>query len=241
MSEHPVVDHGMRSYKIWKDPAKTFRHKLRDIFIEMMIIVFAVLITLFFERLREHQQDTKIKAAFLKGYKADLLKDIKELTSDTGGLHNMNVALIKLWDAKNYSEDSILKLTDKMGQSIEFTPNDSRFEALKAAGKLTAIDNAELLTAMFNLYQKEIPYLRYFGTGSFNAYRMQQIQPFLDQNLIHDERGHVTNWKTVLQMNTMRNYIMYSIGKNYEMRSRYLTVIKSYRQILQIVDAEEKK
>ncbi len=53
MSEHEVVKHAVRTYTAWRGPKKTL-HKIRDVLIEILIIVFAVSISVYLEKLNEH-------------------------------------------------------------------------------------------------------------------------------------------------------------------------------------------
>lgn len=82
MSESEVSKHVKQAYKIWKRPGINWKEKLTEIIIEILIIVFAVSLSLYLERWREKNHDDQIEKHFLTGVRSDLQSDIKELSAD---------------------------------------------------------------------------------------------------------------------------------------------------------------
>jgi Peptidase family S41 len=72
MSEHPLIKHSLKSSKIIKDPTKSWWSKLKGIFIEILIIVFAISATLYMERWRENQHDWHLEKEFLSDLKSGI-------------------------------------------------------------------------------------------------------------------------------------------------------------------------
>ena len=67
--EHEVQGHTKKIYKAWKDPRKKFWYKVKDIGIEIGIIVFAISLSIWFHSWSEHRHEQKDVKAFLIGLK----------------------------------------------------------------------------------------------------------------------------------------------------------------------------
>ena len=53
MPEHEIAKHTKAIYSEWRNPAHGWKHKLSEILIEILIIVFAITLSLVVERWRE--------------------------------------------------------------------------------------------------------------------------------------------------------------------------------------------
>ncbi len=82
MAEQEVIKHTRKIYKTWFSREHSFWHKLSDFLVEIIIIVFAVSISIWFHNRSEHAHEQEEVKAFLLGLKSDLLQDIKEMQND---------------------------------------------------------------------------------------------------------------------------------------------------------------
>ncbi len=80
MAELEVVNHSKKIYKIWTGGKGDFLHKFQEIGTEVIIIVFAVSLTIWFHELAEHRHEEKIEKKFLLGLQTDMMKDLREMT-----------------------------------------------------------------------------------------------------------------------------------------------------------------
>src|SRR3954451_18063833 len=83
MSEHEISKHTKAIYKEWKNPHHSWKHKLGDILTEVLIIVFAITLSLIVERWREHAHEQTIEKQFLLGLKKDLQADLAQEAGDS--------------------------------------------------------------------------------------------------------------------------------------------------------------
>lgn len=178
MSESEVSKHVMRSYKIWKRPGINWKEKLIEISIEIAIIVFAVSLSLYFERLRENQHDKKIERNFLTGLKQDLKNDIQELSTDSGWFAREAIAFKYFYNAANYSNDSVKTYRTLLYDYTQLMPNTNRYEALKSSGKLDVIENIALSDSIVDLYQDKIPGLIEVFIKPFNEFKSLNCSRF---------------------------------------------------------------
>src|SRR3954469_24365395 len=78
-----VAKHGRKIYHIMKDRQHTFGEKVKEITIEIFIIVFAITISIWFHNWSEHRHQQEDVKEFLLGLKEDLRNDIKEMKDDS--------------------------------------------------------------------------------------------------------------------------------------------------------------
>src|SRR3954466_848207 len=111
MSEHEISKHTKAIYKEWKNPHHSWKSKVGEILTEILIIVFAITLSLLVERWREHAHEQTIEKEFLLGLKKDLRTDIEQEQEDSASY----VALKKGWTyfqavgtgSSVYNEDTI--------------------------------------------------------------------------------------------------------------------------------------
>src|SRR5262249_19026430 len=130
-----LTKHGLKIYKTMADRKHSFGEKLKEILIEVFIIVFAVTLSIYLHSWSEHHREQKEVHEFLRGLKIDLTDDmrqIKEGRSTTAhvqknfryasGLH------------KGQLPDSILDhyfIYDEVTTHL----NSARYEGFKSSGK----------------------------------------------------------------------------------------------------------
>src|SRR6476660_3534227 len=82
MAEQEVIKHTKKIYKTWFSKEHSFWHKLGEFGVEILIIVFAVTISIWFHNWSEHAHQQAEVKEFLEGLKIDLLSDIDEMKGD---------------------------------------------------------------------------------------------------------------------------------------------------------------
>jgi len=133
MSSHEVIKHSRKIFGAVKNKNTGLSHKFGEIFIEILIIVFAISLSLFLERWREKSQDHQLEKNFLIGLKGDLQADLKEM-------QNTSVRAVSMTEGAKYflkpekqiswSPDSIKFYAGKLFHNVYFFPNANRYESL---------------------------------------------------------------------------------------------------------------
>lgn len=160
--EHEITGHSRKVYKLWKNNEMSPWKKVKEIGIEVLIIVFAVSFAAFLERQREHSSEQKEAGAFLTGLKTDLENDIKEMEADKQSYQGSAAAfsyLIGLPPGQKISNDSLKKYNRYILNSTGLVPNDGRYQGFKSSGKIGTIENEELQNNILDLYQEDLPNL----------------------------------------------------------------------------------
>ena len=190
MAEHEVIKHTRKIIKVVKEPGH-IKHKIGDIILEIAIIVFAITLSLFVERYREHQQEEKLEHSFLSNLANDLQGDIKQLKSDSDTyirMRNNFEYLKQAYYGKKLNADSAAQAAKYLYNTVEFVPASSRYEALKASGKLDVIENKKLQVDIVNLYQQTIAKLM-LSTHSFSDFK-SKLGDYADHNLVVTKTGN---------------------------------------------------
>lgn len=236
MSEHPVTKHARRTYRIFRKGNTSFGKKIGEVFIEIMIIVFAVSLTLYLERWREDHHDRKLERQFLIGLREDMEADKKELKSDSTSYHTNLVAFEYFLINQKYDRDSLNKYSWTLQNTTNLDPNASRFEALKSSGKLYIIHDETLLRSIVNYYQEVLPTLIDYGTRPLSEFKRNKITAYFDENYRRDAKGAVI-YEDVLRQNSMQNYLRKckAIIEN-EILLKYHNTIVACDELIAIID-----
>jgi len=215
MAEDEIIKkHTKAVYKSWRDPEKSWKQKLKDILLEILIIVFAVTISIWFHNWSESINDRKAEKEFLKGLKYDIQADLKEMTGDREGLRTQ-LAGIHYFDraagGEKLLKDSLSKYSWVFFAQTQINPRIGRFEALKGSGKLDIIENKNLQYNIIDLYQKNFPQI--FRLNQFtNTLMADKVDAFIGDNMVLDTKGSLTNGEKVLTSSKMRFLLMQCEG-----------------------------
>lgn len=162
MAELEVAKH---TKKVWQAATSTRHgawHKARELLLEMAVIVFAVSISIWFHSMGEHRHEQAQVKAFLLGLKEDLAVDLKQLTiakHEYQGFDANFSVLAKLDPAAPPPADFDKRYV-LAGANMSFNPMLSRYQGFQSSGRLTNIENPELLNRIVNLYQFVLPTVR---------------------------------------------------------------------------------
>lgn len=236
MSEAEVTKHLTKSYRIWKRPGINWKEKITEIFIEILIIVFAVSLSLYLERWREKSHDHHIAREFMTGLRHDLLTDIDELGSDSAWYDRAYRGFRYFYTKNKYEADSVNEFMFVFNDITQLIPNTNRYEALKSSGKLTAIENDSLLNNIIDLYQEKIPALVEIFIKPFNDFKTRDFYPYMYNNYTFDTTG-ANNLEVILHKPVARNYLRKADGA-FQIAQQYHQIIERCKIIINQIDEE---
>jgi len=188
MAEDEIRKHANNAIRIMKDKEAGWWHKLKDIFIEVLIIVFAVTVSIWFHNWSDKMQEQKEEKVFLTGFRKDLYGDIDNIQSSLGFYKNSFKGIQYFGEVgagDTLSNDSLKKYASIFFSSTELGAHTSRYEALKTSGKLSIIENPELLNNIIDLNESTLSrinllddlYLKYIGKTSDYIQLSAQLSP----------------------------------------------------------------
>ena len=213
MAEQEIIKHTKAIVELSTDKKKPWQQQVKEFIGEILIIVFAVSISIWFHNWSESWKDRGEEKEFLKGLKEDLQADMKEMNSDRAtykqGLKGM-AYFENVGAGMPLSLDSIGAYSNIFFGNIQISPRVSRFEALKGSGRLDIIRNKELLVNITDLYTKDFPQIIRVNEY-FDRQREEGFFPFIADHLQMDATGNGTNWQEILRAPKMR--LLFELAK----------------------------
>jgi CHASE3 domain sensor protein len=235
MADQEVIKHTKKIFKIWSSPEHSFWHKVREFFLEIFIIVFAVSLSIWLHERSEHQHQQEEVKEFLLGIRADFLSDIKEMKEDKKSYLNQGKVFKYVYSVKlgqPVSADSIYKYRNYLFNTTRLNQNSGRFEGFKASGKIGLIEDEIIQNDIMDLYQESIPSLL-LSTDAYidrkNAFFAFQIK---NEKRLTDS---TTNFLSLLATEEAHN-LSYILSGTGEIRERYDICIKKMNQIVANID-----
>lgn len=193
MSTEPVIKHTRKIFGIIKTREGSLGHKASDIIVEILIIVFAITLSLFLERWRERASDHEIEKKFLTGLRMDLSAQLEDLKNSSAKWISMKTSAAYFLQPAHkidWHSDSIRIHGYMLFHNVYFFPNANRYESLKSTGKLQVIEDDSLRNDIIDLYQTKIPDLEQ-QVRFFNEFMNTQVKDYLIRNLPRDTAGNV--------------------------------------------------
>jgi hypothetical protein len=162
MAEDEIVKHTKKIYKTWFNKELSIWHKISEFFIEIIIIVFAVSVSIWFHNRSEYAHQQQEVKSFMMGLKEDLAHDIEEIQGDKNSYFLQKgiftyINQLKIKEPVN--NDTLKKYINWLFNTTELDPNDGRFQGFKSSGKIGTIENKELQNDIMDLYEEDIPAL----------------------------------------------------------------------------------
>lgn len=165
MIENEIIRHANKTFSIFRTAGGNLKNKLADIVIEILIIIAAVTISIWFHNWSQLRHDRKEEMEFLTGLKIDLQRDIDHLITSKMFYENTLIGMnyfIRIQTSGELNKDSIGAYSGIFFNSTNLDPNIGRYEALKNSGKFKIVENSELLNKIILLHEfgfKRIEYL----------------------------------------------------------------------------------
>jgi hypothetical protein len=241
MAEDEIIQkHAKTAYKTWRDPDKNWMHKLKEILVEVLIIVFAVSVSIWLHGWAETRKDHREEKEFYKGLAIDLKADLQEMVSDRDYLKNtlqQTIYLLKAGNGAAANIDSLMTYSSVFFTQVQINPRISRFEALKGSGKLDIIENKKKLINITDLYQKIFPGI--FRTNqTFNTLTMDKMAPSISEVAQVDTSGRLVNIKQVLRSSKLQLELMQLRGNAANCITGYTTGIEKVNEIIEEIKEE---
>lgn len=238
MAEQEVIKHTKNIFSIWGSKKK-FWHKVKEFLLEILIIVFAITLSIYLHDrsvLKHQQHETK---DFLLGLQEDLKTDIEEMKEDKRSFTLSGKAFAYITSRKLSEKPDIDTINKYRGYIFNITgliPNSGRFEGFKSSGKMGTIENKDLQNNIMDLYQENIPNV----IASTNFYTLKK-QKLFDYIAIHSERVTDTSTNMIAVLASDQSFnICITLTSVREILDRYDTCIEKMQAIINEINKEYK-
>jgi hypothetical protein len=242
MADQEVIKHVKAAIDASRDKEKGWKQKFREILLEVGIIVFAVSLSISLHGWAESLKDRKEEREFLVGLKKDLQEDLQEMMSDRKSIfdrYSHCEYFERVGVGENANLDSVNAYQRVFTDWATISPRTSRFEALKGSGRLSIIEDKDLLNQITAFYTKDFPWIVYHN-GLSASMAMNSLMPYLAAHLQADAHFHGTNWEELLRQPQMRILVHQQKGIALGTISAYDQGIDDCRKILEEVEKEVK-
>ncbi|RXM48645.1 DUF6090 family protein [Flavobacterium sp. YO12] len=158
--QEEVQKHTQRIYKAAKNKEHSLGDKVKEILIEIFIIVFAVTLSISLHSWSEHKHQQEEVKVFLENLKNDLQNDVKSIDIEKEAYKKSNIDYEKILALTPRQLDSIYKSKNKVEFPIySHGPkmNIGNFEGFKSSGKIGYIEDEKLKQKILNYYQIYVP------------------------------------------------------------------------------------
>jgi hypothetical protein len=241
MAEDEIIKHSKALYDTLGSKDKTWKHKLKEILVEILIIIFAVSVSIWFHNWSESLKDRKQEKEFLTGLKTDLQSDLKEMKGDTAAYQIILKGLSyfrKVGAGNTLSTDSLNNYYWILFATVHKQSRTSRFEALKSSGKLDIIENKKLLENTINLCQEIYPTIA-SGNNAFTNYIENRVGSLIDTRAKLDTANNIINLRDILRTTEFRMGIYRGNIISGNIQS-YILAINKCNEIINQIDEELK-
>ena len=179
--EEEVVKHTKKIFTTLTKPGHTIFEKLKEVGVEIFIIVFAVTLSIWLHSWSDHRHEQKEVGDFLKGLKEDLTKDIAMLQHKKSVIAQLDSGYQVLMKTASLPADVNSSLLHFDVSIIR--PAIGRYEGFKSSGKIGLIEDDSLKQLLLVYYEQTIPDLVY-GEGFVNSLQ----EKLLDASAGKDEK-----------------------------------------------------
>ena len=208
--QEEVAKHTEKIYKTIKNKEHSAGEKIKEIAIEIGIIVFAVTLSIWLHGWSDHRQEQKETKEFLLGLKSDLTRDIRGIDEDKAAFIQVDSDFQFLRAVTNDhrvdTASSYLITHHLVFSLIETHANIGRYEGFKSSGKLGNIEDDSLKQAILEYYQQTIPGLT-DEEGVANSFQ----EKMMDMEVNKDEKEAFKDLAKSFKMRALLQFATHNI------------------------------
>lgn len=157
--QEEVKKHTKKIFNTVKNPYYSFSEKTKEVVVEILIIVFAVSISIYLHGWSAHRHEQKEVRVFLTNLREDLVKDLESLKSDRKTYMQMNKSYKDLLSLTVPQFDSLAKVRSEVNIQFHVFGNkisNGNYEGFKTSGKIGYIENEKLKQMILAYYQNDV-------------------------------------------------------------------------------------
>ncbi len=168
MAEQEIAKHTKNVIRLFGHGEHGWRHKLGEVALEIITIVFAVSLSIWLHGLGEHRHEQEQVRTFLLGLRHDIGSDIRLINSLDAAYRGFDANFKYLSELDPKAAPDAQKFAaayDGAMSNFFFSALTSRYQGFKSAGKLTNIENEILLDKVLMLYERAAEEIKWSEGG----------------------------------------------------------------------------
>lgn len=236
MAELEVIKHTKKMHEIATNKKHTLLEKVKEIGLEIFIIVFAVSLSIWLHGWSEHKHEQEQVEKFLIGLKSDIQNDVndsKTIIKQFQDFGKTYESLSRLDKNKPYDREILKKQLTYINTNTYLRPNIYRFNGFVSSGRIGNIENDSLSLNILKYYQQTLSEVNSSESGWIS--RQKKLQTYLEEN-INNPESIEDNW-SVLTTPKGKQLTKDLIPWN-QIYERYDKLIKSGETIISQIDEE---
>lgn len=230
-----IIKHSKKIHSAMSNKEHSFKEKVKEVLTEILIIVFAVSLSIWLHSWSEERHQHKDAQTFLIGLKEDLQNDISNLEDSRMTLNKTQQQISFVLHITPQKIDS-LKANNKQINSgtnfINTLVNNGRYEGFKSSGKINTIEDQEIRNKILKYYQQTIPEIAY-AEKSYERLTSRYID-LLMYGEEDDINTALLRKKTKIILSGIDNFTQSS-------QKRYEDAIKQAKEIIKEIEKQENK
>lgn len=236
MAELEVIKHTKKVHEIATDKKHSLTEKIKEIALEIFIIVFAVSLSIWLHGWSEHKHEQEQVKKFLVGLKSDIQSDVddsKEIIKQYQEFGKLYTSLSNLDKNKPYDQEKLKKQLPLLHVNVYLRPNIYRFNGFVSSGRIGNIENDSLSLNILKFYQQTLSELNSSESGWIS--NQNKLESYLEENLT-DPENIDDNWRVLTSpkgKQLAKNLIPWK-----QIYDRYNNLIKSGEIIIKQIDEE---
>jgi|ERR1017187_576372 hypothetical protein len=232
--EDEVHKHSKKLFDTMKNSKSSLSKKVKEILIEIFIIVFAVTISIWLHGWDEHRHQQKEVKEFLADVKDDLNKDITDMNQEKDSLSLSVANKTNFLNMNDKLIDSLKSLNNNITINISMRlslrkSNVGNYEGFKSSGKIGFIENKSLKKLILKYYQEDLPQLE--DLEKFYNSVITKITDYLASQPDHEKMFFTVQFRQLL------SFLIQSANNDLD---EYDQIIKHAKDIVLEIDKESK-
>lgn len=188
MADQEIAKHTKQMWGILAEGEHGIGHKVREMLLEIFIIVFAVSISIWFHSMAEHRHEQAKVKSFLLGLKRDIQADNDQIDGVLSFHHASDTRyayLASLDPGAAPDRDKFNAAYSLLNSNNFLVPRLARYEGFKSSGKLINVEDEALLEKIVTYYEYSIPKAHMSWGGWSSNHRA--LQAYTEEKLGEDD------------------------------------------------------
>lgn len=231
-----IIKHSKKIHSAMSNKEHSFKEKVKEVLTEILIIVFAVSLSIWLHSWSEERHQHKDAQTFLTGLKEDLQNDISNLEDSRKTLNNTQQQISFVLHITPQKIDSIKANNKQINSGTNFINtlvNNGRYEGFKSSGKINTIENQEIRNKILKYYQQTIPEIAY-TEKSYEKLTSRYVDLLINGKEDEDIYAALLKKKTKIILSGIDNFTQSS-------KKTYADAIKQAKEIIKEIDKQENK
>lgn len=229
-----IIKHTKNIYSEMNNKNHSFKEKAKEVLAEILIIVFAVSLSIWLHSWSEERHEHKEAQTFLIGLKEDLQNDISKLEETKKTFHHTQQQIAFVLNLTQNKIDSIKANHQQINSGTNFintVVNNGRYEGFKSSGKINTIENQDIRNKILTYYQQTIPGIA-ITEGAYEKLTSRYVDLLIDGKEDEDIYANVLKKRTKIILSGINNFTK-------DAQKSYDDGIKQAREIIKEIDKEE--